>query len=224
MPLGEGAQQQVRLPACRDASSGTGAACGGCRAARSCHSLSDTGLICAAGLARSSTLAQGWAAIEHRGAARVVELAHPFRDHDGREDVAEEIGDGADLGHEAVDAEQAAQGRRPAGRSTAGRVAASATKPPPVTPAAPFEVKSITKSIASCWPKPRWMSRRLGDEQHRQRHVDRGAVGVEARSPPAAPARRPPREQPMFSSLTIERGIIASLEVALKAISSSSLK
>jgi hypothetical protein len=37
-------------------------------------------------------------------------------------------------------------------------VATSATKPLPVTPAAPFEVSSIRPSIAPICPQDRWMS------------------------------------------------------------------
>src|SRR6516162_1909789 len=45
-------------------------------------------------------------AIEDEAQAIVVEFAHPLRNDDGGEDVAEEVGDGADLGHEALDPEQ----------------------------------------------------------------------------------------------------------------------
>ncbi len=37
-------------------------------------------------------------------------------------------------------------------------VATRATKPLPVTPAAPFEVSSMMPSIAAIWPHDRWMS------------------------------------------------------------------
>src|SRR6516225_11701514 len=45
-------------------------------------------------------------AIKDPAQAIVVELAHPSGDDDGGEDVAEEVGDGADLGHEALDPEK----------------------------------------------------------------------------------------------------------------------
>jgi hypothetical protein len=43
------------------------------------------------------------AAVEDEAPLRVLQLAHPFRDDDCGEEVAEKIGDRTDLGHEALD-------------------------------------------------------------------------------------------------------------------------
>src|SRR5260370_41920881 len=49
----------------------------------------------------------------HKNQVLVLELAHPFRHDEGREDVAEQVGNGADLRHEALDPQQQRQaGRR----------------------------------------------------------------------------------------------------------------
>ena len=45
-------------------------------------------------------------AIEDGTQALVIELTHPFRDHDSGKDVAEKIGDGADLRHEPLHTEE----------------------------------------------------------------------------------------------------------------------
>ena len=79
----------------------------------------------------------------------VLQFAHPFRHDDGGEDVAEQIGDGADLGHEALDAQQEGQARRRQdserrqGRGQRDEAGAG-------DPRRPFEVDSITNSIISC--------------------------------------------------------------------------
>src|SRR5215471_14402485 len=45
-------------------------------------------------------------AIEDEAQTLVIELAHPPRNDDGREYIAEEVGDGANFRHEALDPEQ----------------------------------------------------------------------------------------------------------------------
>ena len=45
-------------------------------------------------------------AVENAIEPLVIEFAHPPRYDDGGEDIAEEVGDGADLRHEPLDAEQ----------------------------------------------------------------------------------------------------------------------
>jgi hypothetical protein len=78
-----------------------------------------------------------------RGHDLHVDAVNPAPHHEGRDDVGSQIGRGADFRHETIHAQQ----QRDAGdRHRTGSVAASAMEPTPVTPAAPFEVNSITNS------------------------------------------------------------------------------
>ena len=63
----------------------------------------------------------------------------------------------------------------------------------------------------------------LRDEQHGHCHIDGYAIHIKGK---AAREHRPDNlfEQPIVSSLIIARGIMASPDVVLKAISNSSLK
>ena len=62
---------------------------------------------------------------------------------------------------------------------TEDKVAASTMKPEPVTPAAPFEVKSRMAMMPSCWAKLSSVFGRLRQEQRGHGEIDAGAVEVE---------------------------------------------
>jgi hypothetical protein len=93
--------------------------------------------------------------------------------------IADEVGQRAAFGHEAVDAEDQRHAGHRNGIGTTERVAASVMKPAPVMPAAPFELSMATSSSRIWSPSAQVDIGRLRDEQRRQRHVDIGAVEVE---------------------------------------------
>ena len=98
---------------------------------------------------------------------------------DGGDAVADEVGDRAAFAHEPVDAEQ--EGERLDGTpGTTASVAASVTKPAPVTPLAPFEESMATSRRSICWLKIERRVRRLREEERGHRHVDVRAVEIEA--------------------------------------------
>ena len=103
------------------------------------------------------------------------------------------------------------------------RVAASVMKPAPVTPRAPFEVSIATARRVSSWPSVRSAFGRLGQEQRGQRHVDVGAVEVEAVAGRDHEADRPTCEAPSRSIFAIICGSAVSDDEVPSTISSSSL-
>jgi hypothetical protein len=109
------------------------------------------------------------------------------------------------------------------GRSgTTDSVAASVMKPEPVTPLAPLDVSIATSRIVAFLRERQVDVERLRDEQHRQRHVDVGAVEVErvAGGHDQADDRLRAAER---SILAISCGSAASDELVPSTISSSSL-
>lgn len=79
----------------------------------------------------------------------VIDFLQPVTDHDAGNTVADHVGDGARLRHEAVDAEN--QSKTGTGTwPTAESVAASTINPEPVTPAAPLLVSNSTARSVSC--------------------------------------------------------------------------
>src|SRR5262249_42711549 len=84
-----------------------------------------------------------------------VELALPAAYDDGGDAVADEVRQRPALAHELVDAEQDGEASDWIGMSgTIASVAASVTKPAPVTPDAPLDVIMATARMPSSWPMP----------------------------------------------------------------------
>ena len=85
-----------------------------------------------------------------------VEFILPARDDDRCHAISDEIGNGADLAHEAVHAKQ----QRDAGYgdgSQRRKRCRDVIKPPPVTAAAPLEFSISTSSTKAVCPTERWV-------------------------------------------------------------------
>src|SRR5262245_51553510 len=92
--------------------------------------------------------------VEHLAHAVRIQRTLPARNDDRGNAIADDIGQGARLRHEAIDA----QDQRDAGDrdgSNRGKCGSKHMKPEPVTPAAPFDVKSRMPMMPSCWARLR---------------------------------------------------------------------
>ena len=106
---------------------------------------------------------------------------------------------------------------------TIDSVAASVMKPAPVTPAAPFETEHRDRQQRQLLATGQIDPARLRDEQRRQRHVDVGAIEIEANSRSARPARRRALRSRHRSILAIRLGSAASDDEVPSTSSNSAL-